>query len=352
MMADRPRVVYTDPAWALDDYGWPDLARADVERQVFGPEVRLELGVFDGAFITTGPRFLDHVRGTDALVVFRCEVTPELVEVLSPRCRIVARAGVGVDNLHLPLLEAAGIRAVSVPDYCGDEVSTHTLAMLLALERGVCVQDRAVRANAWGVHRGGTPRRTATRTVGIVGFGRIGRATSRKLQVFYSGVHAYDPHVHPDAMASYGVLAAGSLAELFARVDAVVLHAELTDETRKMINSTALSHARPGTLLVNVARGGLVDLAAVLDALETGRLGGYAADVFSPEDPNADPVGRRLLGREDVVVSSHRGFLSTESETSARRRVAELVRSALTHDASSAAMLNDLATRSTSCVAS
>jgi D-3-phosphoglycerate dehydrogenase len=331
-----PRVVYTDPTWALDGSGRPSLARAGVEREVLGPSVRLDLGVFDGGFITSGPRFLTHVRGAEALVVNRCEVTPELVEVLSPACRIVARAGVGIDNLHPPLLAAAGIQAVNVPDYCGDEVSTHALALLLALERGVCGQDRAVRAGNWGVHRGGTPRRTAVRTVGIVGFGRIGRASSRKLQAVYAGVHAFDPYVHPDVMAGHGVRAAGSLAALFGAVDAVVLHPALTDETRGMIDARALRDARPGTLLVNVARGGLVDVAAVLAALEAGRLGGFASDVFSPEDPNADPVARRLLDRDDVVVTAHRAFLSGESEASARRRVAEMVRDALDTPATAA----------------
>jgi len=208
-------------------------------------------------------------------------------------------------------------------------VSTHALALLLALERGVCVQDRAVRGGSWGIHRGGTPRRTAVRTVGIVGLGRIGRATARKLGVFYSRVIGYDPYVPADAMAAHGVHGVDSLAELFATADAVVLHAELTAETRGLVGAEALAHARPDCLLVNVARGGLVDLPAVLAALESGRLGGFASDVFTPEDPNADPVGRRLVQRDDVVVSSHRAFLSIESEASARRRVAELVRDAL-----------------------
>jgi len=324
-LAVSRRVVFTDPSWALDGSGLPDPARAEIEREVLGPDVLVDLGLFDDGFVTSGPEFLSHVRGADALVVNRCEMTPELVEVLAPTCKIVVRGGVGVDNLKRPLLEEAGIRAVNIPDYCGDEASTHGLALLLALERGVCVQDRAVRANHWDVHHGGTPRRTAERSAGIVGFGRIGRATSRKLQPFYARVYAYDPYVHRDAMASYGVASASSLADLFTLADAVLLHAELTDETRGMIDDESLAHARPGTFLVNVARGALVDLNAILHALESGRLGGYAADVFSPEDPNAHLVGRRLLERDDVVVSSHRAFLSAESEASARRRVAELV---------------------------
>jgi phosphoglycerate dehydrogenase-like enzyme len=319
------RVVYTDPPWAVSREGRPDPALADIERSVFGPGIDIELGLFDspdGGYVLAGDRLSGHARGADALVVYRCQVTPELVEAVSPRCRVIARSGVGIDNLNAPLLTRSGIYGFNVPDYCGDEVSTHTLALLLALERGVCVQDRLVRADRWGIHRGGIPRRLSTRRVGILGFGRIGRATSRKLQPFYQHVLATDPYVPDDLMASYGVTAAGSVAELFAGSDAVVVHAALTEETRLLVGAAALRQARPGGLLVNTARGGLVDPAAVLDALESGTLGGFAADVFCPEDPNQSPVCRKLLERDDVVVSSHRAFLSAESEASLRRRVA------------------------------
>jgi D-3-phosphoglycerate dehydrogenase len=322
------RVVYTDPAPPLT----ADPARDD-RRAVFGPDINLDLGLFESAYITSGDRFLDYVRGADALVVYRCQVTRELVDAVSPRCKVIARSGVGTDNLNHALLAESGIYGFNIPDYCGDEVSTHTLALLLALERGVCIQDRLVRAGHWGIHRGGIPRRTSRCTAGIVGFGRIGRVTARKLQPFYHHVLAFDPYVSNDMMASHGVTHVSSCAGLLAECDAVVLHAALTDETRYVINGPVLRHARQGLLLVNTARGGLVDTAAVLDALKSGRLAGFASDVFSPEDPNDSPVARKLLGRDDVVVSSHRAFLSVDSEESLRRRVAVGVCSVLKHGA-------------------
>jgi len=324
------RVVYTDPVWALDAHGRPDPAMADLERSVLGPDIALEIGPYaDGGYVTSGEQFLDFVQGADALVIYRAEVTEELVSTVSPRCKVIARSGVGVDNLNLPLLARSGIVGFNVPDYCGAEVSTHTVALLLALERGVCVQDRLVRADRWGIHRGGVPRRTSARDVAIVGFGRIGRATARKLQPFYGNVLAADPYVPDDVMAGHGVVAVGSLAELLARADAVVLHCALTSETRHLISGSALDDGKPGALLVNTARGALVDPACVLAALADGRLGGFASDVFSPEDPNRCPVARKLLERDDVVVSSHRAFLSLESEESLRHRVAAGVRSVL-----------------------
>ncbi|MGY2062187.1 NAD(P)-dependent oxidoreductase, partial [Nocardia gipuzkoensis] len=172
-------------------------------------------------------------------------------------------------------------------------------------------------------HAGGVPRRVGIRTAGIIGFGRIGRATARKLQAFYQRIIAYDPYVSTDLMAGYGVTAAADLAELFAAADAVVIHAALTPESDRLVDAAALEAVRPGAFLVNTARGRLVDPGAVLAALEAGRLGGFASDVFTPEDPNDDPTARKLLTRDDVVVSAHRAFLSVESERSSRRRIAE-----------------------------
>ena len=319
------RVTYTEPFWIIDDSGFPDPELADVERAVFGSDISVDYGLFKDGFTTSGQDLIDYVSGTEALVIYRCHVTPELVEAIAPTCRVVVRCGVGIDNLSPELLRQAGIASFNIPDYCGDEVCCHTLALLLALERQVCVQDRKVRANEWGILAGGTPRRLSMRTAGIVGFGRIGKATARKLQAFYAHVIAYDPYVSADLMASHGVAAAGSLAELFATSDAVVLHAALTEETDQLIGSEVLAQARPGAFLVNTARGRLVDTAAVARALDKGHLGGFASDVFSPEDPNDDPVARELLDRDDVVVSAHRAFLSVESQLSLRRRVAETV---------------------------
>lgn len=327
------KVAYTDPAWALDSAGKVNAAAADIESAIFGADVEIGLGVRDdGRWITDGERMHGYVAGADALVVYRAQVTPDLLEAAGPDCKVVARQGVGLENLNIPLLKSTGLYGFHVPDYCGDEVSTHTVALLLALERGICVQDRLVRAKRWSIHAGGTPQRTGGRTAGIVGFGRIGRATARKLQSLYNSIVAYDPYVSADLLASYGVAKVESIGELISCSDAVLLHAELTPETNEIIDAGTLAWARPGTLVVNTARGKLVDASAVLQALENGQLGGFASDVFSPEDPNDDPVARRLLERDDVVVSAHRAFLSEQSERSLRTRVAEGIVSVLRHD--------------------
>jgi len=324
------RVLYTDPAWAVDRTGAVDPALAAIEREVYGQDVEIVFGErgADG-YAIEGERLLRRARTADAVVVYRCQVTPELVAAAAG-ARVFARQGVGLDNLNISLLRKVGRFGFHVPDYCGDEVSTHAIALLLALERGVCVQNTLVRNDEWHIYGGMVPRRTSNAVAGVVGFGRIGRAVSRKLGVFYREVLAYDPHVPGDLMASHGVRPCESLAELLGASDAVLVHAELTPDSSGLIGVDALRHAKPGALLVNAARGKLVDLVAVTTALDEGRLAGFASDVFSPEDPNHDPVARELLKRDNVIVSAHRAFLSSTSEHSLRRRIAEGVRHVLT----------------------
>jgi phosphoglycerate dehydrogenase-like enzyme len=257
-------------------------------------------------------------------------MTPEAVAVLKPHCRVVARQGVGIDNLNAELLRREGILAFNVPDYCAGEVSDHTMAMVLALERNLCAQDSRLKAGSWNVYAGGYPRRLSGLTFGIIGFGRIGRATARKAQAFYGSVIAYDPFVHADLLACYGVGTRQHLSELLEESDVVVLHAWLDEQSRHVINRESVRHVRPGAILVNTARGDLVEPEAVLAALEGGRLAGYGSDVFAPEDPNEHPVNRRILAFENVVATSHRAFLSRESERSLRIRVAEEIMYVLT----------------------
>ncbi|MFF5140694.1 C-terminal binding protein [Streptomyces sp. NPDC013157] len=334
-------VAYTDPSWALgtaaadaaDDPGRG--ARDAVEREAFGTatEIRLGLPREDGAagFETSGPRFRDWLRTADAVVVHRARLTRDLIGALADagRCKVVARQGVGTDNIDLPALRELGIPSFHVPDYCIQETADHALALVLALERGVCAQDRIIRRGGWDTRADRVPRRLGGSALGIIGFGRIGSAVARKASVFFGTVLAHDPAVHPDAIAAHGVRPTDTLRELLEQSDVLTVHASLDDANAGLIDHRLLRHARPGALLVNTARGRLVDPAAVLDALESGRLGGYATDVYSPEDPADDPANRRLALHERVVSTCHRGFLSRDSDLSLRRRVATEIRHVL-----------------------
>lgn len=323
-MTERPAVLYTDPPWAWAANG-PSLERFDVERQVYGDGVELRAGpAAGGRYRLEGDELLRRCRGCDAIVVYRCRVSEAMLAAAGDRLKVVARQGVGVDNLDLPLLRARSIGSFNVPDYCVDEVAAHTMAMVLALERRLVPQHLALASGTFDVYRGGVPRRLARRTAGVIGFGRIGRAVAQRLKPFYGRVLACDPYLSPDVMEGYGVAAAG-LPDLLAAADCVLLHCPLTDETRGMIGEAALARMRPHAILVNCARGGLVDARALYAALTAGRLAGAGLDVFTPEDPHQDEWYGRVVRLDQVVVTSHRAFLSEESELSLRQRVAEAV---------------------------
>lgn len=320
------RVVYSDPMWAIGPNGTVDPALAGLEKSVFDGKAQLDLGLFrDGKFVNQGKEFADFAKGADAVVIYRAKVTPELVDALQPRCKVIARQGVGFDNLNVPLLKERGMFGFNVPDYCVEEVSTHTLSLVLALERQLCLQNDRLKAGTWDIFLGGYPRRLSQLTFGIVGYGRIGRATSRKAQAFYKNVIAYDPFVERDLMHGYGVEKCDTLKDLMGAADVVALHPLLDESTKHIINAESIRHMKPTSFLVNTARGDLVQPEAVLTALEEKRIGGYGCDVFTPEDPNVTPANKRILGFENVIVTSHRAFLSADAERSQRLRVAKQV---------------------------
>ena len=328
MTARRPAVLYTDPPWAMVN-GVPSLARFDIEREVFDDGVDLRVGpARDGAYLLEGEELERCCSDCDAIVLSRCRMREELLAAAGGRLRVVGRQGVGVDNLNAALLARHALPSFNVPDYCVDEVAAHTMALVLALERRLVPQHVRLAAGRFDVYHGGVPRRLSERTAGVVGFGRIGRAVVQHLRLFYGRVVAFDPYVSADLMAGHGVVALG-FEELLAAADIVLLHCPLTAETRGLVGEHALGRMRPDAFLVNTARGGVVDARALYEALASGRLAGAALDVFEPEDPHRDPWYRRIVGLEQVVVTSHRAFLSEEAERSVRRRVADAVRAVL-----------------------
>lgn len=322
MTREGKLVVYTDPAWAVSE-GKVDPSRASIEREVLGP-IELQLGRYHkGAFASSEQELIELVSGADAVVIYRVQLTRAIVAALAPRCKVVARQGVGTDNMAIPLLKEFGIFGFNVPDYCVDEVTNHTLALVLAHERGIVRQSAHIKSGSWDIFFGGRPRRMCDLTLGIVGFGRIGCATARKCHMLFRRVVAYDPFVSHDLMRGYGVDKRPDLHTLLAESDVVVLHASLNDGSRGMIDEHAVRCMKRGSVLVNTARGPLVKPEAVLMGLEQQILGGYLSDVFHPEDPNQHAINKRLLQHDSVLVTAHRAFLSNEAEISQRRRVAE-----------------------------
>jgi len=296
----------------LTDRAWPDDA---VERAVFDAA---------GIALATGPADAAPAAVIESLVarhrpvaILTCWAPVSAAAIAaSPALRVVARMGVGLDNIDVAAATSRGVLVTNVPDYCVEEVSDHAVALVLAWTRGIAQADRQVRAGRWDP-AGARLRRLSALTCGVIGYGRIGRRTAGKISAFGARVLAHDPH--PPAAADGVTFVA--LEELLARSDAVIVHAPLTLATRHLIGARELSLMPPGSLLVNVSRGGLVDTAALSDALASGHLSGAGLDVIEGE-PAVPP---ELLEHPGVVITPHIAFSSDASVLDLRRSAAEEV---------------------------
>lgn len=308
------RVVVTDHVFA-------DL---DTERELLGAAGH-EL-VFEGN-VTAPDDVRARVVGADAVLNCYTAMPREVIEALDG-CRIIARYGIGIDTIDLEEASARRILVTNVPDYCIDEVSDHALALILALARGVARLDRSVRGGSWSTADAPPIHRLRGRVLGLVGFGRIARALATKAAAVGFTVVASDPYV-PDELVRAAGVEPRSLEDLFAEADVLSIHAPLTEGTRHLIGADAIARMKPGAIVVNTSRGPLVDRAALLEALESGRLGGAGLDVLETEPPDpADP----LLTHQNVVVTPHAAFMSIESVAELRRKATEQVVIALAGD--------------------
>ena len=296
----------------LTDYAWPDTA---IERGVL-EAAGLEL-VVGPATAGTAEEVAALVKAHDPAAVMTCWAPVSAAAIQAPSgLRIVARLGVGLDNIAIDAASARGAWVTNVPDYCLEEVSDHALALLLAHFRGVAVLDRDTKALRWNP-AGARLERVRDLTVGIAGFGRIGQATARKLAAFGCTVLAVDNAPIPLQPGVEQV----PMTVLQERADAIVLHVPLLDSTRGMVDDGFIAGCRKQPLLVNVSRGGLVNNAALLRGLSSGALRGAALDVIDGE-PSPPPD---ILAHPAVVVTPHVAFLSAASLAELRRRAAEEV---------------------------
>jgi len=249
------------------------------------------------------------------------------------RCRIIVRAGVGFDHIDLEAAAKAGIPVCNTPDYGTSEVADHAIGLMLALRRGIVSYHRALTAD---LHRGfdyaSAPlvRRLRGRTFGIVGLGRIGTATALRAKAFGMRVVAYDPHVSRGTEIALGVDRTETLKALLEQSDVVSLHCPLTSETRQMINAASLAAMQPDAILVNTARGAIVDVAALIQALRKGLIAGAALDVLPTEPPHeTDPIAEAYRVNADglvgdrLILTPHAAWSSPESIRDARRLAVE-----------------------------
>lgn len=289
----------------------PSIVITDCDHDNIEPELRVfEKAGFDVrlAECKTASDVVEQGRGADALINQYAPIDESVLESLE-RCRIVVRYGVGVDTVDVDAASKRGVWVANVPDYGTEEVADHALALLMSLLRGVCRLDRAVRSGEWDYSAVRPLRRVSTLAVGVVGCGRIGATFVRKAKCLGMRVLAHDPVGVPEKLVRDGVEGA-DFDELLAASDAISLHLPLIEETRYLIGAGQLRRMKPGAYLVNTARGGLVDSAALLRALDEGEIAGAALDVLESEPPE---VGDALISHDRVVVTPHAAWYSEES---------------------------------------
>jgi D-3-phosphoglycerate dehydrogenase len=308
MQATMPKVLVTDHTFDP----------LDIEQRILEP-----LGaVLDAHQCKTVEQLLPLVADADAVLTQFSPVNASVIAAMKRAC-VIVRYGIGVDNVDLAAAKERGLPVCNVPDYCIDEVADHTLAFILALTRQVVANCLGVRAGRWSL---AVPlaemRALRDLSVGVVGFGRIGREVVRRLQAFGSAVHVFDPFVHPQQIESVGVSAVASLDELLPRCDILTLHCPSTAQTRRMLNAANLARMKRGSVLVNVARGDLVDTPALVAALQSGQLAAAALDVC---DPEPIPPGHPLLQMPNVLVAAHVASTSVRAVRTLRETAAELV---------------------------
>jgi D-3-phosphoglycerate dehydrogenase len=290
----RPLIAVTDSPFPSLDPAKKALARVD-------PELRMSKSA-------SAEDILAVARDADAILVTYAKLPGELLRQLK-RCKAIGRFGLGVDNIDLPAAAECGITVTYVPDYCLREVSDHAMALLLALARKITLSNKLVQSGRWEVPPIVPLRRLEGQVLGLVGFGNIPRALAPKAQAFGLKVITHDPYVSKDVLAAAKVEGV-SFDDLLARSDFISVHAPLMPATRGLINTAAFARMKKGALLINTARGPLIDETALVDALDSGRLGGAALDVVSVE-----PLAKEspLLGRDNVIITPHTAFYSVEA---------------------------------------
>lgn len=266
----------------------------------------------------------------DAIVNQYARVGAATIQVMR-RCRQIARFGIGVDIVDVEAATAAGILVTNVRDYCTEEVADHAIALWLALVRKLNAYDRATHRGIWRWQSGAPVHRIRGRTMGIVSFGKIGRAIGARALAFGVELLVHDPYLPAEVVAAHGGRKVEK-DELLRQADYVVMQVPMTAETRHFLGAREFGLVKPGAFLINTGRGPTVDNRALYDALVSGRVAGAALD--DPEEEPAkraswDPAGNPLFTLENVLVTPHSAYYSEQSIQLARETAASEVRRVL-----------------------
>lgn len=271
-----------------------------------------------------GAVFAKALATADAVVIRSEHKLDARTIKVGKRLRLIARAGVGVENVDLQAAGARGIVVINTPAANSIAVAELVMAMMLALARKIAAADRAVKSGGWN-RSAYAGHELFGKTLGLIGFGRIGRAVAHRAAAFGMDVITFDPFISP-AAAEAAEVRLVKLPVLLRDADVVSLHLPLSDATRGLIGAAQLRRMKPSALLINAARGGIVDETALARALRAGRIAGCGLDVYASEPP----ADRWFAGMDNVIATPHLGALTSESQTKVGIEIADAVRLALT----------------------
>lgn len=302
----------------VTDLGYPNY---DSERQ--------QVDSIDGelflAECETAEDVTEATRDADGVLNRVAPVTAQVIEQMA-RCKVIARYGIGVDNVDVEAATRKGVVVANVPGYCMEEVSDQALALMLSAWRKVVSHDKAVRKGAWDISFRDPVYRLKGRTLGLLGLGAIARRLVEKVAGFGFRIIAHDPYVYAEVAGELGVELV-DLDTLFRESDLLSLHAPATPETRHIVNEERLGQMKETTVLVNTSRGPLIDEVALIEALKAKRIAAAALDVYEQEPPD---TSSELFQLDNVIVTDHAAWYSEDSLAELQRRTAAAVCAVLT----------------------
>lgn len=285
----------------ITDYAWPSI---EPERQVLA-----EIGAELIAAETGEEAELLTLAPTMDGILTCWKPVREPVIAVATKCQVIGRCGIGLDNIDVEVATEHGIVVTNVPAYCVDEVSDHAMGLLLACARKISRFDRTIKEGTWDPNIGPEMYRIRGKTLGVIGFGRIGRSIVPKAKAFGLTINVCSPRTAPELIEQHGGQKV-SFTELLATSDFITIHAPLTSETEGMFSSTEFRAMKSTAILINTARGGIVDTAALTAALQNAEIAGAGLDVLKTEPPEEN---EELLTFNNVVVTPHAAFISEES---------------------------------------
>lgn len=294
----------------LTDYAWPDLEIERATLAEFDAEIVVAPATDEATLVSLAPE-------ADAIMTNWVDVRAPVIDAAA-KCKIISRLGIGLDCIDVQRATERGIPVTNVPDYCLIEVAEHTLALLMALARKIHIFQADARAGRYDLAAGLPLRRIEGRTLGLVGFGRIGRLVAAKATACGLNVVATSRSRHEPVAGVEQV----ELDELLRTSEFVSLHVPLNEVTRRLIDASALAKMKPTAFLINTSRGGVVDADALAAALAANRLAGAALDVHDPEPPD---LSKPPYTDPRVIATPHAAFYSEESVAELRRRAAHQV---------------------------